>query len=938
PQTLPDLVPASFPANGSGTDADESDSPFVSATAVYYDKITIDKNESATFMGGGPFHIDELEVKDGGQLNLSAGTYFINKLDLKKDVTLIVDSEPVFIHIGDEAKIDDDSQVNAGGAVSDLVFFLHEDAKFTLSQRVNFTGVVFGPQAGEIKIEKESTVRGAFVTPDKVKIAKDVTITYTDADRAAVNGITTCPEGVDHFAIAHDGAAVNCQAEPVTISAHADDDSVDTSFTGVINLSTSGGNGDWSLLSGAGTLTNSGGGAASYGFAAADNGQVVLALKNTVAETVNINVVSGGTGESAAEDPDLAFAAAGFQFLAGGVPGAIGTQIAVKPSNLAPGAQLLELQAIDTNTTTGACEAALSGSVAVELAFECLDPGVCGAALVNVNGTPTPGNPAASVTAYTPVTLDFGDTLDTTAPLVIAYPDAGRIRLHARYDIPLASGAPSGDLLLGPSNAFVLRPFGFAIDFSGDRAANGTAGVSYAADAAGSRFVKAGENFATTIRAVGWSAADDGNADGVPDAGANLYDNSTTPAFGAEAVPATVDATHALVLPAPGSGSPGVLTGGSGIGGFGAGAATAPLSWSEVGIIDLSVIAIDYLASGANAQGTVRNVGRFYPARLSATANVPVLRSGTGTWSCPFTYLDQPFGFGTDPVITITALSAGGGVTQNYGGAFWKYTAAPYLAGRSYTNQAATTALLDAPNIGTAVLTGETDFDGAGLVTISGEQFAYQRGAAPIEPFAPLMDLDIPAADLVDSDGVCFDAGPGSCNTNDGDPGAGLTVAAIDAPAGETLRFGRLRLANALGSELLPLTLPFALESFSGGAFAVNTDDSCSSVAIGFIDLLNDVSDPAPGVDTIALGAATTTASLGAVAAGLAPLTLSAPGAGNTGYVDVTFDLSPAGAGVPWLQYDWDGDGAFDDDPTARGAFGLYSGPRSRIYQREPWR
>src|SRR5690606_41553290 len=98
--------------------------------------------------------------------------------------------------------------------------------------------------------------------------------------------------------------------------------------------------------------------------------------------------------------------------------------------------------------------------------------------------------------------------------LVFAYADAGQIRLHARYDI---DPDVSVEYMFGGSNAFVVRPFGFDIDTTGgmrandwsdDSTLNGSNGnTSWAADANGSRYVKAGENFDVRIRSVIWQGA-----------------------------------------------------------------------------------------------------------------------------------------------------------------------------------------------------------------------------------------------------------------------------------------------------------------------------------------------------------------------------------------------------------------------------------------------
>ena len=151
---------------------------------------------------------------------------------------------------------------------------------------------------------------------------------------------------------------------------------------------------------------------------------------------------------------------------------------------------------------------------------------------------------------------------------MVSYSDAGQIELHARYDIPfdndVNSAITSEDYLVG-NDSFVVRPFGFDIDFDEDRANNG-GGLSRANDATGPAFARAGVDFSTSVTARVWQAADDSNSDGVPDSDADLTDNDITPNYGNESSAPENDVvvTHSLVEPAVAIGSrDGTLTGGS---------------------------------------------------------------------------------------------------------------------------------------------------------------------------------------------------------------------------------------------------------------------------------------------------------------------------------------------------------------------------------------
>jgi len=67
---------------------------------------------------------------------------------------------------------------------------------------------------------------------------------------------------------------------------------------------------------------------------------------------------------------------------------------------------------------------------------------------------------------------------------------------------------------------------------------------------------------------------------------------------------------------------------------------------------------------------------------------------------------------------------------------------------------------------------------------------------------------------------------------------------------------------------------------------------------------------------------------------GQAGLSFSAPGAGNVGFVDVQVPAATMSS-FPWLQYDWNNDGSLDTTLNARANFGIYRGNDRIINWRE---
>ncbi len=101
--------------------------------------------------------------------------------------------------------------------------------------------------------------------------------------------------------------------------------------------------------------------------------------------------------------------------------------------------------------------------------------------------------------------------------------------------------------------------------------------------------------------------------------------------------------------------------------------------------------------------------------------------------------------------------------------------------------------------------------------------------------------------------------------------------------------------------------------------------------------LANMASGTQGGDQPMVIGSGTTSVTSGnpTLVNGSAMFTFSAPGADNTGIVNIEADLTAANIGR--LLSDWDGDGNFDNHPVGRASFGIISRPKELIYSREPW-
>jgi len=605
-------------------------------------------------------------------------------------------------------------------------------------------------------------------------------------------------------------------------------------------------------------------------------GSTMVDLSKTIPTTVTLGTSAVSPSPAGAtrcyigatQDCNLIFSDVGFIFAAttGGSGLTIPSQTAGTPSGP------YYLRAIKTSTTTGACEAALVGANSVDLAYECNDPATCYAAdLMNINGgtaTTIARNNNGSVTSYTPsvpMTFDAGGN----APFTFNYGDVGRVTLHARKTV-------SSVLLSGATNAFIVKPY----DFSVIPCAASVVGACTAAPTdpelvgGGSAFAKAGEQFKATITAR-----------------TSTTPPTITPSFGSGSNNATetVNLTHNRLAPTGAGTADGALSGTIAIhrSDFSSGVATVSnLAWSEVGVISLTATNSTFLGASLSTTGASANLGRFIPDHFAITPGAVTEGCDAGN----FTYFGQD-GFATP--FTLTAQNAANGTTQNYTGNFAK------LDLTSWNNYNFTATWDTTPNPSSTLLASATAPTGSwsnGIASVA----AIHQASRPASPVVPA--------------NITINAKP--TDTDD------VTIATATSvqTAATPLRYGRLVLKNAYGTEREALKMRLQSQYYNGSAFITNADDSCVSFSAAALACTD-----ANAADTLIC---TDVTASGTNVGNGQDFTLSAPN--KTGPLLYTLTVAA------WLQYEWDNAGNdYNENPFARANFGIYRGNDRIINWRE---
>lgn len=707
-----------------------------------------------------------------------------------------------------------------------------------------------------------------------------------------------CGGSLDHYEVTVPATNVACLASTVTVKACADTSNPCTNVATTVN-------GTATLGTSAGTLGatslgfSSGVASTTLSYAGATNGAAAtLTLSGESTTATNARTCCIGTSCSTSNTCAATFNTAGFVF-AGSTTGA-STTLPTQTAGTA--SSTYYLRAVQTGTTTGACIAALSGLQAVNMAYQCNNPTTCYAGnLMSVNGgsaTTIQRNDNTGVTGYTAVNLTFD--ANGSAPFTYTYSDAGLVSLYAQK-------AASGSLLstlTGSSNAFVVKPAGFTL--TATCTADGTANAaSQTTPGTGDpKFCRAGRSFSATATAV-------------------TSTGSTTYNYGRESTPETVAVSWARYAPTGTGTNAGTPPSGSFTltGSFTGAFSRSGLSWDEVGILSAttSIGDSDYLGTGNVSSSAY--VGRFYPDHFDVTLSGQQNCNGFAYAGRSATVLGQPF------AARVTARNGAGNTTVNYSNA---------------------TGFAKAVNLslsaGSAAGTLYVDSTAGGTGAVPASKFA---NAAACGNLAAVTTGGIGTACYTDATGklsYVFNTFPTTSTAivlHAEDADTGTSTAGTYTDAGINAYAGRLRLANAYGSDLLTLRMPIYAEYWTG-RWQQNTGDSCTgtSLAVGNFALGN--RNPS------SLGSSAS--SIVVRSSGWWDLVLAAPA--SAGSVDVALNLGagttataaclsawsngPTGhtgaAPLAYLLSNWCG-GSYDKNPVARAKFGSPKAPY--IYLRE---
>lgn len=683
-----------------------------------------------------------------------------------------------------------------------------------------------------------------------------------------------------HIQITHDGTALTCEPESITVTACANATCTAPHYASDVSI----------------TLAPS-------GWVGGDtqtiiSGSSIFQLRNSIAGTVTLAALASSPATSITPSPsvsclnsvtsstscDLTYYDSGFIYT---VP----TQTSCATSNN------ITIQAVRLDVTSQTCVPAFQNvnrNLKVWASYSSPAPAVITGTpevtLVNGNGTYTL---PSTVPGATNVTMTFASSADET--FTVAYPDAGQLILNTKYE-GSAANSDTGLTMLGNST-FVVKPHNFFLEAAYDN--SGTEVALNNATTSGTPIWKASDNFRLRLR--GQCQAGTITQNYVP-TNAQIFIELSQPATGGTHHNLTIQGSN---YPSSYAATPDWRNISSK---FSSGAITngtdnyADTAFHEVGVLNLHVRDTQYITAGITLAEQTLTVGRFTPHHFDTS----LIHGCTGGGN--FTYSGQNFS------VTATARNNNGGtpeITKNYDSTLAK--------GVEFSNAGDTT------NFTTNTLSGGVSGDFVnGIGNNANVTYTFPTKETPSVTLI-LRSID---SDDISSTGYIEEtteirSGRIHLENSFGSELVDMSITAQIEYFDLTTNDYAVNTSDTCTAISVKLTDPDL------GDFLITGDGNVTGETCIWDDAKKTVENLAdPATDFSCLADATKPQFSQPPTNGSFNLYLKAPLV--TGDMGITLLSTPL-----WLQLDADGDGNPDGDPTGTASFGLYRGDDRVIYWRE---
>ncbi len=604
------------------------------------------------------------------------------------------------------------------------------------------------------------------------------------------------PPSVHHYELSYQSPAVTCEAESVTVRACLNAACTST-YQGSSSVSLSANNNaSWSSSS-----------------LSLNQGAASTMLRKTTAGSTTISIASATPAASSAfvckNAGQTSNCALDFTATALKITAADGST--TWPHQTAGSAYSGRVRAIQTNPETGACQARVTGTRAVGMAFRCLDPSSCiSSERGRFNTTDLAGS--GNSPTYSAVNLTFD--AQGSAPLTFQYTDVGQIALYAQLVLAEAASQPAITLTASPVT-FVVKPASLVV-----RSVTTAAGGSNP----GTRGTGNGFVAADTLLRVELESRNSNN--GVtPNFGRESTAEKLRLQLGALVYPTAqpqVDYAQLLVV----NGDFSLIPGTAGR------VANSQVAFRDVGTIQLQAKLADgnYLGAGDVSSSPLSgDVGRFYPAsfQLADVQSTALCSAGA------FSYLQQPH-----LPLQFSLLAMSQGISQpgfqiaarqvvNYhqftgAGTSYAGLAEAALVAENLTSQQWAQLSSRWENAPTLLWQqGKASFDGRNGLRLS-------RGSQPDGPFLAVQP-GVKIVSEMDQRNLAVSAlTMNAATSNDCKVAGNCDAAALGAPL--KFYYGRLVLAPAQGPANRTIPVRLQAQFFDGVRFSALSVDQCTQV------------------------------------------------------------------------------------------------------------